>query len=86
MNIPPVWTEQQLETDLRRAVTDFRHARLQEPLEAYLEHFDDYQSVVEDVLEQTVDLLQIQENAISIVTDPKRLEVLRYLAGPPHIE
>jgi hypothetical protein len=54
-----------------------------EPLEAYLEAFDDYQGVVEDLLETTVDLTDFDSTALSILTDPKLLEAFRYTAGPP---
>ena len=54
-----------------------------EPLEVYLELFDDYQGIVEEVLEQTVDLSQLRQEALSLVADKRKLEVLRYLSGPP---
>lgn len=80
---PPRWTDEQLEADRQRAIEAFRASRMQEPLEAYLEAFDEYRGVVEDLLEQTVDLTQITDSAVDVVTDPALLEAVRYLAGPP---
>jgi hypothetical protein len=54
-----------------------------EPLEAYLEAFDDYLGVVEDLLETTVDLTDLDSTALQVLTDPKLLEAFRYIAGPP---
>ena len=48
-----------------------------------MELFDDYQGVVEEVLEQTVDLEQLRAQALALVADKRKLEVLRYLSGPP---
>lgn len=56
---------------------------MQEPLEAYLEAFDDYQAAVEDLLETTVDLSELDGTALQILTDEKLLEAFRYLPGPP---
>ncbi|MDE0205675.1 MAG: hypothetical protein OXP66_06585 [Candidatus Tectomicrobia bacterium] len=51
MKRPPVWTEPQLIAASTRAEEHFRQGRHTEPLEHYLELFDDYQGVVEEVLE-----------------------------------
>ncbi|MDP9476888.1 MAG: XamI family restriction endonuclease [Actinomycetota bacterium] len=56
---------------------------MQEPLEAYLEAFDAYRATVEDLLEKTVDLSQIEDAAVEVLTDPAMLYAVRYLAGPP---
>ncbi len=56
---------------------------MQEPLEAYLDAFDRYQGVVEDLLESTVDLSELSESALVVLTDEKLLEAFRYLSGPP---
>lgn len=83
MNSPPVWTEQELRTERERAVEHFRQGRHTEPLELYLDLFDDYQGIVEEVLEQTVDLAELRAEASALVVDKRKLEVLRYLSGPP---
>jgi hypothetical protein len=79
----PRWSEGELDEARRRAVEVFRVQRMAEPLEAYLEAFDDYQGVVEDLLETTVDLTDLDSTALDILTDPKLLEAFRYVAGPP---
>ena len=48
---PPRWTAEELERDRQQAIGIFRRMRLKEPLEAYLELFDQYQGVFEDLLE-----------------------------------
>jgi hypothetical protein len=61
----------------------FRQQRVTEPLEVYFNHFDDYQGVVEELLESTVDLRLLREQAADFLTDKKGLFVMRYLLGPP---
>jgi hypothetical protein len=56
---------------------------MEEPLEEYLEAFDRSQGCLEDLLETTVDLTRLEEQAVDILTNPELLEALRYLAGPP---
>jgi hypothetical protein len=56
---------------------------MEEPLEAYLNNFDDYQGVVEDLLETTVDLTDLDSTALAILSDQKMREALRYIPGPP---
>lgn len=80
---PPRWTEEQLEADRLTAIEAFRVERMQEPLEAYLEAFDEYRGSVEDLLETTVDLTELSDAAVAVLTDPALLEAVRYLAGPP---
>ena len=83
MIVPPRWTEDQL-NDQRAAAQDiFRQERIQEPLEDYLEAFDELQGVVEDLLETTIDLSTLNEAAVEVLTQPALLEAFRYLSGPP---
>lgn len=79
----PWWTDEQLGIDRDRAIENFRRSRMEEPLEAYLEAFEERQDAFENLLETTVDLTQLSENALAILTDPQLLEALRYVAGPP---
>ena len=79
----PVWTEEQLKNGRIAAIEVFRKRRMEEPLEEYLEAFDSYQGVIEELLESTVDLSQLDSQLIEVVTDKKLLEALRYLPGPP---
>lgn len=83
MKPPPVWSEPQLRVARELAEAHFREGRHTEPLELYLELFDDYQGVVEEVMEQTVDLSRLRDVALDLVEDDRKLEVLRYLSGPP---
>ena len=78
-----VWTPDQLEEDRIRAVALFRQERMEEPLEAYLDEFEEVQEAIETLLANTVDLTRLENDALSILTDSRLLEGFRYLAGPP---
>lgn len=80
---PPRWTSDDLEVARLAAIQRFREERMHEPLEAYLETFDRYRGAVEDLLEATVDLTQLDEARVEVLTEPALLEALRYLPGPP---
>ncbi len=80
---PPRSSGEQLESARQRAIENFRKERLEEPLEAYLDFFETYQGTMENLLEKTVDLTQIEEHALDILTEPESLLAFRYLAGPP---
>ena len=80
---PPRWTGEQFEADRIKSIAIFRKERLEEPLEDYLEAFDQYQGYIEELLETTVDLTQLEEQALAVLTDPHLLEAFRYLAAPP---
>ncbi|WP_282604000.1 XamI family restriction endonuclease [Paracoccus sp. PARArs4] len=80
---PPVWTDDQLESARSKAIAAFSKERLEEPLEDYLEAFDEYQGHIEVVLEATVDLTELETAALDVLSDPRLLEAFRYLAGPP---
>jgi hypothetical protein len=54
-----------------------------EPLEEYLERFDEVRAKMEDLLELTVDLSKLRDMAVDVLTDPGLFEAVRYLAGPP---
>lgn len=80
---PPRWSAQDLEKNSADATEIFRKERLEEPLEDYLEAFDEYQGSVEDLFETTIDLTELDETAIQFLTDPRLFAAFRYLAGPP---
>jgi len=80
---PPAWTSEQLDADRLKAIATFSKERLEEPLEDYLEAFDEYQGYVEEMLEATVDLIQIETSALDMLGTPHMLEAFRYLAAPP---
>ncbi len=82
MTEPPRWSDEQLQTDLAQAIASFRRERLEEPLEEYLEAFDTFLGHVEDLFETTVDLTELADRALSVLTDPALLRAFRYLAGP----
>lgn len=79
----PRWTEEQLTSGLVKAQALFRQERMEEPLEAYLEAFEQYQGTVEDLLEASVDLVQLDQSSVDILTNPALLKAFRYLTGPP---
>ena len=80
---PPVWTGDQLEAARLIAIDRFRTERMGEPLEQYLAAFDEVRGTLENLLEMTVDLSQLSDTAIDVLTDPHLLEAVRYLPGPP---
>lgn len=81
--LPPRWTQDELDQARAEAIEVFREERMQEPLEQYLEAFDAYRDAVENLLEATVDLSQLVELAMEVLTDPRLQEAVRYLGGPP---
>lgn len=76
-------TADQLNADRKLSREAFAEERMLEPLEEYLGQFDQVQDVLDDLIERTVDLTQLDEQALGILTDPAKLEAFRYLAGPP---
>ena len=80
---PPQWAKEQLEAVRIKAIELFRKERMEEPLEDYLEAFDQYQSYVEEFLETTMDLSVLDSQGLEVLTDPNLLEAFRYLAAPP---
>jgi XamI-like restriction endonuclease len=82
MKSPPVWSPEELESDRRAAIEAFRVERLEEPLERYLEAFDDYQGVIEELLETTADLRQLDQTALDLLSERRFAVAFRYLAGP----
>lgn len=80
---PPIWSNEQLEADRVKSSAAFSKERLEEPLEDYLEAFDEYQGYVEEILETTVDLSDLEASALDVLGDVRLLEAFRYLAAPP---
>jgi len=84
MKTPPDWSDDELNAGLTKAISLFRQERMEEPLEAYLGFFDEYQGAVEDLLETSVDLTQLDTTTVNDILSEKKLhEAFRYLAGPP---
>lgn len=80
---PPLWTDERLEADRIISSAAFSKERLEEPLEDYLEAFDEYQGYMEVILETTVDLSELESSALDVLGDERLLEAFRYLAAPP---
>lgn len=78
-----VWDAARLEADRCAAITLFRRERMTEPLEQYLAAFDDRRMVIGRLLEETDDLARLAARAVEILVDPRLLDAVRYLAGPP---
>ena len=83
MNQPRRWTPEELDKGAREATEIFRKERLEEPLEDYLEAFDECLGNVEDLFETTIDLTELDETAIQFLTNQSLFGVFRYLPGPP---
>ena len=79
---PPRWSATSLEDDVAAAVESFRREREQEPIEQYLSHIDECLCTFEELIELTVDLTQLRERSLEVVTSPELLEALRFVAGP----
>jgi len=80
---PPYWSRDRLEHDRAAAVELFRKQRMEEPLEDYLEAFENSRDDVTDLLEQTVDLSALDDVAEDVLTNRQLLHAFRYLAAPP---
>ena len=82
MTKPPRWSEDELDVEATEAIRLFRETRMQEPLEAYLDFFDEYRQHVENLIEGTVDLTELSNQAVDLLTQPEQLTAVRYLASP----
>lgn len=78
----PRWSEDQLSEDAAEAIRLFREVRMHEPLEQYLEQFENYRDAVENLIEGTVDLTLLRDQAVELLTEPNVLTSIRYLASP----
>lgn len=56
---------------------------MREPLEEYLERFEDCRDAFDTLLETTVDLTELSDRAMDILSNVRLTDALRYLAGPP---
>lgn len=79
---PPKWPDDQFERDADESKSRFREQRMQEPLEQYLELFEHYRQIVEELIEWTVDLTQLRQYAADILIKPDFLTAVRFLASP----
>jgi len=79
---PPRWDDARLTADSEAAKSVFRQERFQEPLELYLGYFETYREAVEELIEGTVDLSLLAEQAVDLLVQPDMLVTIRYLASP----
>jgi len=80
----PRWPPEDLEKQRLLAIQAFRVERLEEPVEAYSQAFDENQATVAELLNGTQYLRNVEPPALAgILTDRQKLEAFRYLAGPP---
>lgn len=79
---PSVWDDNEFERDRQIAIETFRGVRMVEPLEQYLDAFDARRTAVENLLEASIDLSQLSDQAVELLTDAGTLEAIRYLASP----
>jgi XamI restriction endonuclease len=80
---PPRWTDDEFEDARRNAIHIFRERRMQEPLEQYLDAFEARRDAVENLIESTVDLTTLLDQAVDILSDKDLLRAVRYVPGPP---
>jgi hypothetical protein len=78
----PVWTAEELTQEGQRAIEVFRKRRMEEPLEKYLEAFDQCRRLIRVLLRISADLTN-QDRLIRATLRPRFHEAIRYLAGPP---
>lgn len=83
MQVPPHWTDEQLEGDRLDAIHLFREERIREPLEDYIGQFDHFAGATDRFLTETHELLSLADRAGRLLGDTDSLFIFRYLAGPP---
>ena len=81
--VPPKWSSEDFDKARSIAQGHFKAERVKEPLEAYLDSFEDIRDAVEELLELTVDLADLRAKYVEVLTSPASLAVVRYLASPP---
>ena len=54
-----LWSDEELEVEREKAIAAFCTERLEEPLEDYLDAFDEYYGHIEDTLATTVDFSRL---------------------------
>jgi XamI-like restriction endonuclease len=80
---PPRWTDAEFEEDRKKSIHIFRDRRIEEPLEQYLDAFEVSRDAIDTLLESTVDLAELLDKAVDVLSDADLLSAVRYLAGPP---
>jgi hypothetical protein len=82
-NLPPAWSDAELEAERVFAKRLFREERMREPLEEYLDQFRDARAIFEELLAATDDLTLLRDRAIDVLVRSRLLTALRYVTGPP---
>lgn len=78
---PPRWTLAEFEAGAARGIEVFRDLRMNEAREDYTSHFAEARRAIEDLLELTTDLTNLDPTGRNAVSG--YLEALRYVAAPP---
>lgn len=80
--MPPRWTSEQFAEEATKARAIFVEIRMQEPLEQYLDKFEEFRLAVDELIEGTVDLTLIREQAVDFLVRPEMKTAIRFLASP----
>ncbi len=83
--VPPQWTQEQIEADVKASTEAFRQQRFAEPLEAWL-HEVDKRSAEFQQLFDAHDIARphdLKAAAIPAIISSGLLDALRYLPGQP---
>lgn len=81
---PPRWSIEQFTEDAETARRAFVEARMREPLEQYIDRFEEFRLTVEELIEGTVDLTLLSDQAVDLLTQSEEMKYsIRYLAAPP---
>ncbi|MEV4345299.1 XamI family restriction endonuclease [Actinoplanes sp. NPDC049596] len=78
---PPRWTLDEFVQGADSGIEAFRAERLNEAREDYSSHFNEAQASIEDLLELTIDLTRLRENANVAIA--QYYGTVRYLTAPP---
>jgi len=81
--LPRRWSAEELEQDRQEALARFRTERMAEPLDLYIDQYQQAEINVERYMEETIDLSLIEKQATALFAQEEFLEFLRYLSGPP---
>lgn len=81
--LPPQWDKDRFSTESSASIAFFRDERMREDVADYSLQFLSARSAVEELMESSVDLSELRNQALDLLTRPATLQAVRYLAGPP---
>jgi XamI restriction endonuclease len=81
--LPPRWNQEELDRDRMMAVEAFRRERLEEPAGEYGLAYAIARNAVDELFARTSDLLDTENAALLVLSNPLTRDALRYTAGPP---